>query len=96
MKKFILMSVGFETPTPEVQQAWGKWFASIEDRIVDSGNVFSAAKEVTKNGVNELPRGLDAITGYTVINAENIDEAVKVAQTSPIITAMRVYEAASM
>jgi hypothetical protein len=96
MKKFVLMSVGFETPTPEIQQAWMDWFTSIADRIVDSGNVFSAAREVTKNGTKDLPRGLDSITGYTVINAENIDEAEKIVKTCPIITAMRIYEAASM
>ncbi len=39
---------------------------------------------------------LESITGFLVINAENIDEAVKIAESSPIITNVRVYEAMSM
>jgi len=96
MKKFVLMSVGFETPTPEIQEAWMKWFASISDKIVDSGSPLGAGREVTKNGTKELPHGLEAVTGYTVINAESMDEAEQIVKTCPIITAMRIYEAMSM
>lgn len=96
MKKFVLMSVGFETPTAEIQEAWGKWFTSIADKIVDSGSPLGPGREVTKNGTKELPRGLETVTGYTVIKAESLDEAEQIAKTCPIITAMRVYEAMSM
>ena len=96
MKKFVLMSVGFETPTPEIQEAWGKWFALIASKIVDSGSPLGAGREVTKTGTKELPRGLDSITGYTIINAESMDEAEQIASTCPIITSMRIYEAMSM
>jgi hypothetical protein len=96
MKKFVLMSVGFETPTPEIQEAWGNWFTSIADMIVDSGSPLGAGREVTKNGTQELPLGLDSVTGYTIINAENMDEAEQIVKTCPIITSMRIYEARSM
>jgi hypothetical protein len=96
MKKFIFLSVGFETPTPEIRDAWGKWFESIGDKIVDGGNTFRAAREITRDGTKDLPLGLDSITGYMILNAENLDEAEKIAKTCPIITAMRVYEASSM
>lgn len=96
MKKFVLMHVGFEMPTPEVQKAWGDWFASIADRTVDSGSPLGAGREVTKTGTKELPVGLDSITGYTVINADNLDEAEKIAKTCPFTTSLRVYEARSM
>jgi hypothetical protein len=87
---------GFETPTPEIHEAWGNWFASIADKIVDSGNPFGAAREITQAGSKELPLGLDSITGYSIINAENLDEAEEIAKTCPIITGIRVYEAMSM
>lgn len=96
MKKFVFISVGFETPTPEIQKAWADWFASIGDKIVDSGNPLGPGKEVTKDGVKDLQKGKDAQTGYTIIKAENMEEAVAIAQTSPIMTSMRVYEAMSM
>ena len=96
MKKFMFLSVGFVTPTPEIEDAWGKWFESIGDKIVDGGSPFGAAREITRDGSKELPLGLDSITGYVIINAENLDEAEKIAKTCPIITGMRVYEAMSM
>ena len=95
MKKFVLLSVGFVTPTPEIMEAWGKWFQSIEDKTVDSGG-FGSAIEITRDGSKELPLGLESITGYLIINAENMDEAEKLAKTCPIITGTRVYEVRSM
>lgn len=97
MKKFVLLSVGYTEPTPEIGEAWGKWFERIGDRIIDGGSPFAAGKEVSKDGgVKDLPLGLDATTGYLMINAEDMDEAVKIAQDCPSITSMRVYEAAPM
>jgi hypothetical protein len=37
-----------------------------------------------------------AITGYIVIQAENLQEAEKIAQKCPSITSIRVYEIRSM
>ena len=96
MKKFMLLHVGFKTPTQEIMNDWHKWFESISDKTVDSGFGFGAAREITRDGSKELPLGLDSMTGYTIINAENLDEAEKIAKTCPMITGIRVYEARSM
>ena len=96
MKKFILLYYGFEMPTQEIQMAWGKWFASIGDKMVDSGNPFGAGREITHEGRRELSLGRDSITGSSIINAASLDDAEKIAQTCPIITGIRVYEAMSM
>jgi hypothetical protein len=96
MKKFVFLHCGFETPTKEIQEAWMKWFASVGSRIVDSGSPMAAGKEVTRSRVKDLSRGKDAITGYMIISAESMDDALRVAQASPFITSMRVYEAMSM
>lgn len=71
-----------------------QWFKSIEDKIVDQIGL-SNGKEVTKKGIAELPMDKDAITGYLVINAENIDEAIKIARDCPMITSTKVYEVRS-
>jgi len=92
MKKFMLLSYGFETPTPEIMGAWGKWFESISDRIVDNGGHFSHGREISRDGTADLPLGMDSITGYTVIHAENMDDAEKVAQENPFIASIRIYE----
>lgn len=96
MEKFVFISVGFVTPTKEIEEAWGNWFASIGDKLVDSGSPLGPGREITHNGTNELPLGLESLTGYTIINAENIEEAEKIAQDCPIITSIRVYPAMSM
>ncbi len=96
MKKFIFLYYGYETPTPEIHKAWGEWFASNGDKFVDSGNPFGDGREITHNGSSELPLGLDSITGYSIINAENMDEAERIAKTCPYVAGVRVYEAVPM
>ena len=71
--------------------SWHKWFNSIEDKIEEQVG-FRNGKEVTKNRVSELAMDKDALTGYLVINAESIDEAIKIAQDCPMITSTNVYE----
>ena len=94
MKKFVLLTIGFTQPTPEIMESWMQWFKSIEDKIADQVGLRDG-KEVTKKSITELPMDKDAITGYLVINAENIDEAIKIAQSCPSITSTKVYEAVS-
>ncbi len=38
----------------------------------------------------------DSVTGYSVINAENLDEAETIAQGCPLIASTRVYEIMTM
>ena len=96
MKKFVIFHYGFEMPTPEIMEAWGKWFSSIGDRMVDPGSTLGPGKEISRSGTKELPLGMESLTGYCVINADSMDEAEKIAKACPIITSIRVYEAMSM
>jgi uncharacterized protein YciI len=63
---------------------------------VDHGGHFSAAREISDAGVKDLPLGMKSITGYTIIQAESLDEAEKIAQTNPYIASIRVYEIKTM
>ena len=91
MKKFVMLTIGFEKPTPEIMEAWGKWFESIKDNIVDK-NHLSGGREISSEGTKDLPLGLDSITGFMIVTAESLDEAEKMAQSNPYITSIRVYE----
>ena len=91
MKKFVLLHYGFEKPTPEIMKAWGDWLESIAHRTVENAG-FSGGREITDSGTRDLPWGMDSITGYTVIEAENLDEAEKIAGGNPHIAGIRVYE----
>ncbi|MEO1400430.1 MAG: hypothetical protein AAFV72_04150 [Cyanobacteria bacterium J06635_1] len=91
MKKFMILHFGFEKPTPEIMEAWGKWFESIADKQIDQGG-FRGGREISKDGTKDLPWGIESITGYNIIEAENLDAAVKIAQDNPYIASIRVYE----
>jgi hypothetical protein len=96
MKRFVFLHYGYETPTPEIMDAWGKWFALIGDKTVDNVGPFGPGREITHTATKELPHDLEAITGFTIIRAENLDEAVEIAKACPSITSIRVYEVMSM
>ena len=89
------MSVGGD-PTPEVKKAWGDWFASVGPRFVDSGNPFSQGRQVTKTGSADIPVEPGEITGYSIVNAESLDEAEQLLEGCPIFDSVRIYEAAAM
>ena len=91
MKKFVLLHCGFEQPTPEIMQAWGKWFESIADVTVENLG-FGGAREISKSGTKELPWAADSITGCTILQADSLDEAEKIANECPFVASIRVYE----
>ena len=95
MKKFMFLHFGFEKPTPEIMDAWHKWFASIADITVDQGG-FSGGKEISKAGTQDLPWGMESITGYNVIEAEDLEAATAIAAGNPYIASIRVYELREM
>ena len=96
MKRFMLLHFGFEPPTPEIMEAWGKWFQSIADKTVENGGFHGGAREITRSGSEDLPMGPDSITGYSIINAENLEEAEQIARQNPFIKSIRVYEIITM
>jgi hypothetical protein len=97
MKKFMFLYQGWGDPTDkQVRDAWADWFAEIGDSIVDSGNPFGAGREVTKDGARDLPLEPGSTTGYTIIEAESMDDAEKLLANCPIMTSVHVYEAMSM
>ena len=63
----------------------------IADRQIERGHLPSG-REVSHSGTRDLPFGKDSITGYTMIKAENLDEAEKVVEQCPIVASTRVYE----
>jgi transcription antitermination factor NusG len=94
MKRFVLITVGFTQPTPEVMQPWMEWFKSIGDKIVEQVGLMDG-REVTANGIKELQMDKDAMTGYLVIEAEDMEEALEITKRCPAVTSTLVYEVRS-
>ncbi len=91
MKRSLLLTYGFVQPTPEIMDAWGKWFGSIADKIVDQGGLWGGAREISDAGTKDLPMGMESITGYVIINADSLEAAEEIARGNPYIASIRVY-----
>ena len=91
MKQFLILHYGFEKPTPEEMAAWNRWFEAIAERQVDRGGL-PGGREISRSGTVELPFGKDSITGFTVIEAESLDDAARMAGECPVVASTRVYE----
>lgn len=97
MSKFVFLYKGsWPEPTPEITEAWSGWFAEIGESIVDSGNPFGACREVSESASTDLATGPESITGYTIVNADSVDDAEKLLANCPIVTSVLVMEAMSM
>ncbi|MCP4443877.1 MAG: hypothetical protein GY811_00845 [Myxococcales bacterium] len=91
-KRFMFLSFGFEKPTPEIVGAWGKWFKSIADRMLEQGGFWAGGRELSENGSKNLPFGKDSITGFVIFTADSLDEAVDIAGECPFVASNHIYE----
>ena len=95
MKKFVFLAHGEMDRTPEFQEAHMKWWSSIQDNVVDSGNPLFNGRNVTKDGtVAEITAEMEPSLGYSIVQAASIEEAVELLTDSPMD--MWVYEAMPM
>jgi len=90
MAKFLYVYYGGKMETdPEKQKesmdAWMKWFGGLGKAVVDAGNPTMPGKMVTKAGSKDISG--DSITGYSVVQADSLDAALKIAKGSPQLTA---------
>lgn len=91
MSKFVLAHVGFEQPTEEIMAEWMKWFEDIKDVTVENIGL-GVGKEVSSEGVKDINFDRQVTTGFTIIEVESLEEAVKIAQNCPSITSIKVQE----
>ena len=110
MKKFVFVYYGKSVRPEDIRkedvtktmEKWMAWFDTFKDKIVDGGNPFApGAKSVTAKGVETIPADKWPATGYTIINAKDMDEATKIAKGCPVFEnsndgTVRVYEAMPM
>jgi len=89
MSTYLLLYSGGRLPQTEgetkaVMDAWGAWLAGIGDALVDGNPFTSNAKSLSPDGaVSDGPVGPMA-TGYSMIKAGSMDEAIEVARGCPV------------
>ena len=90
MANYLLVYRGGSMPeTPEdqekVMRAWTNWFGQLGSALVDGGNPASQTKVIGGDG-SVSPGGTSSPTGYSVIAADDIDSAVRLAKGCPVLT----------
>jgi len=100
MSKFVLLfrmdiTTEWAQPTPvqmeEYMKEWDKWIKSIsaKGKLADGGNHLSREGRVIKPG-NVIKNGpytkkKKSVAGYILVKAANLEDAVKLARTCPIL-----------
>lgn len=92
MAKYMLLHFGFEPPSSEVMAQWNEWFESVAEISIEHGGFHGGRVEVSKEGTRELPMDADAITGYSVLEADSLEAAQEIASRNPFVKSIRVYE----
>jgi len=87
LKKFVFTYYGEPSFTrPEDGQKhmaeWGKWVKTLGTAMTDPGVPLKPAKSVSSKGV-QGGGGPNRLTGYSVVQARSIEEAIEMAKSSP-------------
>ncbi len=69
--------------TEKTMAAWGAWFGTLGDAVVDGGNPTTRAKAISPDG--SVMDATSAPTGYSVIKADNLDHAVALSKGCPVL-----------
>lgn len=88
MTKYMFAYHGGKTPeTPEEgakeMEKWKQWMGGMGASLVDGGNPVGMSTTVSAKGVAN-DGGANPLSGYSIIEASNLDEAVAHAKGCPI------------
>lgn len=67
----------------KVMQAWGGWFGGLGPAVVDGGNPVGKSTTI-KNGSVIDNGGPNPVSGYSIIEAASLDDAVAKAKGCPV------------
>lgn len=91
MPDYLLLYSGGHMPeSPEeqgaVMQAWEAWSGKLGSALKDGGNPFTGQAKTIGLGGEVAEGGLDdPISGYSIVTAASLDEAVGMAKGSPVL-----------
>ena len=63
---------------------WKAWLGGLGDAVVNPGTPLGKSKMVSATGVSE-DDGPSALTGFSIIKADNMDAAVEIAKACPFV-----------
>lgn len=74
-----------EEEVAAVMAKWGAWFAELGASIVDGGAPTAQAATVGSDGSVADGGGSNPLTGYSIVTADSLEAATKMAQGCPIL-----------
>jgi hypothetical protein len=104
MAKYLFVYHGGGRPEGKEAQAqamaaWGQWFGSMGKAVINGGNPVGKSWTVKNNGSVAKDGGANPVSGYSLIEAKDQDEAVAKAKGCPILASggsVEVAEAIDM
>lgn len=83
-----------EEETKRVLDAWGQWFGSMGAAVVDGGNPVGKSSTVNPDGSVADNGGSNPASGYSLVEAGDLDDALTKARGCPILEAGGTVEVA--
>jgi YCII-related domain len=89
MPRFMVLYVGPPTPPNASHAGWPAWFEKLGDKLVDRGsplaNGFALRGDASTSG------SATQLNGYSIIQADDRDEALSLVQDHPYLAQGRAY-----
>jgi hypothetical protein len=89
MPRFMVLYVGPPTPPDASHEGWPAWFDKLGDRLVDRGSPL--ARGLALHGDGTTSGSATQLNGYSVIQAEDMDEALGLVSDHPYLAQGREY-----
>lgn len=92
MAKYLFIYHGGKNPETEeetaaVLDAWGQWLGSMGAAVIDGGNPVGQSSTVNPDGSVADNGGSNPASGYGLIEAGDLDDAIAKARGCPILEA---------
>jgi hypothetical protein len=89
MAKYLLAYHGGSMPETEEDQAsvmtaWEAWYGQLGEALVDGGNPVGHVMTIASSGVVS-GAGPDPVSGYSIISADTMDEAIAMSKGCPVL-----------
>jgi hypothetical protein len=88
MTKYLLSYHGGSMPDSptegeKIMAAWNGWMGTLGKALVDGGNPTGPSKSIAANGKVADGGGANPVMGYSIIEAADLDAAVKLSKGCP-------------